>query len=525
MLTKLSIITFFATLFALFTCCSMQKGVPPGAPRMASGRELDFPDSVQKPPSRWEGPVFDLSQDYPRAPPTAENYRWKEFDFKTQPREYLTAVLRYVYDGNIEVDWAVQKNPVRRWFHVPWMHEAEIKEKESKLCRDEKGREFIHGLTRERSTSLAELNFGKDEDKKKCRSAIQNWAVSVYNPPGGFVIRQFWEEMTIHQHDPTKFPQPEKFPKDFPDGTVVVKLLFTAATPKEVPYLEYSPEWRADINRNGTPAVMRLLQVDVAVRESRETEASGWVFGTFVYDKDAPPLYEDGKDITLRWRTLKPIGLMYGVEVAHDGKPSQTVLVDEAIKQTQHLGCEDRLNGPVDNLKSSCLSCHALAEVSGGDKPFVAIKYDKSLYNQCECLDNVKFWFKNLRPGEALSKEKGAVSLHYSLQLSDGIERYCQFNRENCPRDPDRLISTGGEKPCKIKIENECPEKQLPKDCTVPPTPLLATSSGVSLGSDISPDRSLFVPREVSRGGDLEELADAPQPKRTNPNSKKARRK
>ncbi len=520
MLKKLSVVTFSATLIIVVICCSKQNNAPPGI----SCKKFNFPSSVQTPPSGWHGPVFDLSQDYPRAKPTPENYGWKEIDFKTRPREYLTAVLRYIYEGNIEVDWVVQKNPVRKWFHAPWMHEAEIEKKDDgTTCRDEKGREFIHGLTRERSTSLAELNFGKDEFKEKCENSIQNWAVSVYNPLGGFVLRQFWEEMTIHEHDATRFPQPEKFPTDFPDGTVVTKLLFTTATPKEVPYLEDSPEWQADIHRRLKPPVrVRLLQVDVAVRDKRadsdeEAEgkkASGWIFGTFVYDKDAPPLFEDGKDITLHWRTLKPIGLMYGVE------PQQTVLVDETIKQTQHLGCRDRLNGPVDNLGSSCLSCHALAEVNGDTKPFSQIEYgDRSRYNQCPCED---FWFRNLEPGKAFSDK--AVSLHFSLQVRDGISRYCQFNPQHCPRDPGRVTSIGGEAPCVIKIGKACPEKPIPINCLTTPTPQGARK-GVSPGSDVSPDRSIFMSEEISRGGDVEESAATPQPVRAGPTRKRLRRK
>ena len=48
---------------------------------------------------------------------------------------------------------------------------------------------------------------------------------------------------------------------------------------------------------------MRLLQVDVAVRDARATK-TGWVFATFVYDKTmtAPT----------PWAKLRPVGLMWG---------------------------------------------------------------------------------------------------------------------------------------------------------------------------------------------------------------------
>ena len=49
---------------------------------------------------------------------------------------------------------------------------------------------------------------------------------------------------------------------------------------------------------------VRLLQIDVAVKDSRADPAGGWVFGTFQYDnsvKAASP-----------WRRVTPVALMWG---------------------------------------------------------------------------------------------------------------------------------------------------------------------------------------------------------------------
>src|SRR6185369_13923250 len=99
-----------------------------------------FPDAHDAPPAGWtgeEGRVFKLSQDYPAIQPTPEQYPWKAFDYKKQPLEYLKSVLQYCYEGNIDsdVDWQVEKNTKRKWYHAPWMHSGP------------NGREFIHGLT------------------------------------------------------------------------------------------------------------------------------------------------------------------------------------------------------------------------------------------------------------------------------------------------------------------------------------------------------------------------------------------
>ena len=68
------------------------------------------------------------------------SYPWLAIDFRAQPAAYLKAVFDYVLEGNGEVDWVVQNNRVRTWYHTPWMHNGP------------KGREFVRGLTRERTT-------------------------------------------------------------------------------------------------------------------------------------------------------------------------------------------------------------------------------------------------------------------------------------------------------------------------------------------------------------------------------------
>ncbi|TMQ34986.1 MAG: hypothetical protein E6K70_04690, partial [Planctomycetota bacterium] len=107
-----------------------------------------FPDAHDPPPPGWTGPVFKLRQDYPPAVPPSENYPWKQIDFKTQPLDYLQSVLQYCYQGNTDpnVDWQVDKNQQRKWYHAPWMHATDA------------GREFIHGLTRERNTPAGDLH-------------------------------------------------------------------------------------------------------------------------------------------------------------------------------------------------------------------------------------------------------------------------------------------------------------------------------------------------------------------------------
>src|SRR5262249_28669605 len=80
-----------------------------------TGTATRFPDAHEAPSKGWTGPVFQLRQDYPRVQPPPEDYPWTKYDFrdKAQWKDYMRAVLLYCYDGNLEVDWVVQRNRKR----------------------------------------------------------------------------------------------------------------------------------------------------------------------------------------------------------------------------------------------------------------------------------------------------------------------------------------------------------------------------------------------------------------------------
>ncbi|HUA81530.1 MAG TPA: hypothetical protein VL997_14225, partial [Dyella sp.] len=110
-----------------------------------------FPDYGYQPPASYTGPLFQLSQDYPK---TLPNGPLPEF-FKLLPhklsndfeqwRPYVDAVKKYCLEGNVENDWYVQKNTIRHWYHAPWQHYGPL------------GREGIHGLTKEAQIQAQQL--------------------------------------------------------------------------------------------------------------------------------------------------------------------------------------------------------------------------------------------------------------------------------------------------------------------------------------------------------------------------------
>lgn len=439
-----------------------------------------------------EHPIFQLSQEYPAERPTNIEAPWKELDFrvKAQWKDYLRKVLQYSYEGNIDVDWVVQENKMgRKWYHAPWMHTGP------------RGREFVHGMTNERCSCKDELN-GKKGKVKGCATypsgnnelchpstPIQNWAVSLYNEAGGSFLKEIWDEVQKPDPDIVKFN--EAIEKGFPEGTVAIKLLFTSATDNDADYLKNSIRWRADINRiklrstansksnsntvntannnanvdgnsKELPPELRLLQVDVAVRDGRSK--IGWVFGTFVYN-DRAPAFLDGFPVPAGaegWLRLEPVGIMFGndpgvvrTSLTTNPELSETFL-NETIEIAQHLGCDGRLNGAVDNAAASCISCHAFAETPRDLKAIPSLPHSSM---RCETPCDTGYWMKNIDPrsealpgfertftdcsGERLAITHGRCtplpsagvrnySLDYSLQLREGIKRYCGWNAERC---------------------------------------------------------------------------------------------
>jgi len=365
-----------------------------------------FPDCSYSPPPGWNpaggDPVFVLSQDYPTTDPSPSvTQPWKAIDFRQQPAAYMQAVIDYCYEGNLEVQFRGQDNATRKWYHAPWLHPGP------------NGREFTHGLTLERMSRQGELAATQT-------STPHNFAVGLYNAPGGYTIGRVWADSN----------HPDASKAVFPEGTVAFKLLFTQATKDQVPYLDGSPEWIADTDRSNDANQIRankvrLLQIDIAVKDSRSSEG-GWIFGTFQFDKSVAA--QDP------WHQITPVTLMWGNDPTFtpadydpaNGKIPQESWINGAAPVVAYrsslppsssaprvLGWAGRGNGPVDNSVSSCLSCHGVAEQQKAS----------NMLPPSGSSDQQKLkWFRNLGPLEPFDNDGHHQSLDFSLQLAVGID-------------------------------------------------------------------------------------------------------
>ena len=376
------------------------------------------------------GKLFALAQEYPDTFDVNEYHPWTSIDFKTDYKGYMNTILRYCLDGNVDVDFRVQDNKVRKWYNAPWLHYGL------------NGREYHHGLTRERPVPIHELT-------PKQNVGLENWAIGFYNAPGGYTIGKVWY---------TDSGIPNRDFADFPEGTVSFKLLFTAGTSKEVPFLRGSKEWTANIydcnpeagdsisravcSSKRIDSTVRLLQIDIAIKDKRAGK-TGWVFGTFIYDGGS-----SGKTI---WERMIPVGLMWGDDQKIDTmihKPNafnnsylkETVLNQSLIRSCndsleagaymRHHGLGGRLNGPVDNPISSCISCHSKAAIN--DTGLAAPMADFSLTRETFTIPAFKRYFSTISSGTAIYQPDTIPyrQLDYSLQLSAGIRNYYQSQKD-----------------------------------------------------------------------------------------------
>lgn len=398
--------------------------------------DTPFCNAAMNPIPGWTGHVFHLSQQYPQQAGLDPHGPWLRIDPKREPGRFTRALLDYFYEGNIhsgsiENDFDPALNHVRRWYNAPFQDLGLF------------GREFVHGLTEERNSAPHELTPQQS-------SVWANYAVGYYNAPGGAVIKHVWDPWRVKAG-----AQPSiAAAKTVPEGTVAAKLLFTTASTAEAPFLKDAPAWNAYIYKDvhnyptlSTPppaptppsraiGKVRLLQIDVAVKDHR-AGPTGWFFGTFVYA--GGPGYT-GPTLGTGWRNVAPVGLMWGNDPGFtppSPEPSPPPTPGTGLKESWlnpsvhmlHYGYQGRLNGPVDNPASSCMSCHSTGEVSpknptaSGSGMFFPMPPPPATPAPASVIAK---WFRNIGPSEPFDTP-GFDSTGYSLQVMDGLRNYYRY--------------------------------------------------------------------------------------------------
>jgi hypothetical protein len=266
-------------------------------------------------------------------------------------------------------------------------------------------REAAFGMTAERTTAPGTLAGNTN--------GFRNYAVAYYDARGARTFARVWSTATPGTD------VADRSTMTFAAGSLVYKLLYSAAKPADFPVdiLANSLSVAIIPNGSGGPVNVRLLQIDIAVKDDR-AGTTGWYFATYAYDSSIAG--------SSPWLKMVPVGLMWGNDPG--GPPLKESWINPAAPAyaKAHLGFEGRLNGPVDNPVSACMSCHSTAQ----SKSLAHLVADQT------CASKRDKWFRNLpgttafgrfdrdTPGcdEDLNGEV-LTAADYSLQLSDTVTR------------------------------------------------------------------------------------------------------
>ena len=421
---------------------------PADAPTPApdSAASYAYRNAVETPPAGWSGPVFELSHDYPashpgKCPEEVCGWLYRDVDFSSTSwapvwEAYLGSILSYVREGQTldPSGWNTDVAGETRWYHVPWM------------AFDPKvGREFIHGMTNERTAKTSDLlgmphslpNVPGNQDQ------FETWAFGVYNPWGGYAFGASWaaDGTPITTGDCSSPPydgcQAAGLP--FSEGTLVAKLLFTTATPDIVGYLEGSPTWQANRHTvtggcERAPQDVRLVQMDVAVVDERSP--TRWIYGTYGYNGTI--------DSTDPWDRMSPLGVQWGSDpAAFPGvsDPKATTISQTALAPIdiyEHFGCGGRLAGPVDNQLASCMSCHgngyaalpfdAPTQIGQNVPPIFGFTGICTAYNETNAM-----YFSNQIFPARWAQYPNTTSMDTSLQLLVAFSSYGTYAKQGKP--------------------------------------------------------------------------------------------
>lgn len=314
---------------------------------------------------------------------------------KKSDAELLTKILqRYVYEGWFDSDKSKGKtqleshfrtNDQRTWCHTPWLNVTE------------KGREAIHGLTKEfpiRTTSV----YTVPEDIAKNEDAV-TWGIAFFNKKvcDGYV--KFFDQQDMIRQIRDNAPH---FVGG--DGAVTFKLLFNAM-----------PEWRHhmagqwtgeqgleaynwwthvsharqdDRVKNGDESIRQLLnvahvQLDIGISDSRlkgtNPKLKHWLMTTYYFDPTYTNEFLADMDIPQALKHMRPQGLQFGLDAGeshifaganNNHRPGKNFGGDG----TELPYTETRLNGPVDNIEGSCLGCHAASGLRFNPAPMAETK-------------------------------------------------------------------------------------------------------------------------------------------------------
>lgn len=331
---------------------------------VSDGAFLNHRDSI---PSQQQYPdsLFVLSHDYPATVAPVVDPPWQRalkgqpisaanvFAYMDSLKSYIAPRILPFFTNN--TSWTAAKYG---WFHEPWL-----------------------GTQREAVMGTYLGNGNPANMFKTLKEDEAGYALVLYDSTAAYTVGQIWgktgQKVNL-LNDATQFKE----------GSVIVKLAFSNVNGPDWAPMDGAQTFhvfdtiptRADPRTGYQMRKVSFFQMDVIVKDSLTSPKTGWVYSTFVYDKDMLTKSP--------WDKMVPLGAMWGndPDVKSPIEPPYPKLNETVINwkapaySRETLGWGGRLSGPNDgavaqeafdiytgrkynNLAlSSCMSCHSPAQ-------------------------------------------------------------------------------------------------------------------------------------------------------------------
>jgi hypothetical protein len=313
---------------------------------------------------QYDGPLFVLSHDYPTTVNPVVNPSWQQalkgqsigpsnvFAYMDSLKSYVAPNVTPFFTNNKA--WTAAKYG---WYNEPWLGSQ---------------REAILG---------SYLGNGNPANMfKTLKEDEAGYALVLYDATSAYTVGQIWGKTGQKVNLANDAAQ-------FKEGSVIVKLAFSNINYPNWPVMQGAQTFsiydtiatRENPNKGYQMRKVSFFQMDVIVKDSKTSPKTGWVYSTFVYDKDVKGNF---------WDQMVPLGAMWGndPDVNSPITPPYPALSETVINpaapaySTETLGWGGRLSGPNDgavapqavdintgrvynNLAlSSCMSCHSPAQ-------------------------------------------------------------------------------------------------------------------------------------------------------------------
>jgi hypothetical protein len=360
------VFTLFAIGVIAYNCGNNNKTNSNGelAVSFRDGAFLNHRDSI---PSQQQYPdsLFVLSHDYPTTVAPVVDPPWQRalkgqpisasnvFAYMDSLKSYIAPRIQPFFTNN--TSWTAAKYG---WFHEPWL-----------------------GTQREAVLGTYLGNGNPANMFKTLKEDEAGYVLVLYDSTAAYTVGQIWgktgQKVNL-MNDATQFKE----------GSVIVKLAFSNINGPDWAPMDGAQTFqvydtiptRADPRLGYQMRKVSFFQMDVIVKDSLTSPKTGWVYSTFVYDKDMLTKSP--------WDKMVPLGAMWGndpdvkspIDTPYP-KLNETVINWKAPAYSREtLGWGGRLSGPNDgavtpeafdiytgrkytNLAlSSCMSCHSPAQ-------------------------------------------------------------------------------------------------------------------------------------------------------------------